>query len=179
MRDVFDQDRLALQRGLADDAAAELDAHALDLGGVAGLEAHPELVGAVVDEQDGEDAVVDDGADEVGDAMHQGVEVERGVERVGEAEEEVELQRLEADVGRGRVGMEERSRLTGGGPVVAFEWFRRGHARGTAGFGCGRHLLTRFYSGRVCGTFRRHTPGLQENPVPQKQCTLPAPQVRT
>ncbi len=85
--------------GLADDAAAGLDAHALDLGGVAGLEADAEVAGAVVDEEDGEDAVVDDGADEVGDAMHEGVEVEGGVEGVGEAEEEVELDGLEADVG--------------------------------------------------------------------------------
>ena len=81
--DVFDEDGASMEGGLADDAAAELDAHALDLGGVPGLEAHPELVGAVVDEQDGEDAVVDDGADEVGDAVHEGVEVEGGVEGVG------------------------------------------------------------------------------------------------
>ncbi len=61
-----------MQRRLPGDAAPELDAHALDLGRVAGLEAHPELVGAVVDEQDGEDAVVDDGAHEIRDAMHAG-----------------------------------------------------------------------------------------------------------
>ncbi len=60
-------------------------------GGVADLEAHPELLGAVVEEEDGEDAVVDDGADEVGDAVHEGVEVERGVEGVGEGVEEVDL----------------------------------------------------------------------------------------
>ena len=96
-----------MECGLAGDAAAELDADALDFGGVAGLEAHPELVGAVVDEEDGEDAVVDDGADEVGDAMHEGVEVKGGVEGVGKAEEEVELEGLDADVGVGGVGMEE------------------------------------------------------------------------
>ncbi len=105
--DVVDEDGLALERGLAGDAAAELDADAFDLGGVAGLEAHPELVGAVVDEEDGEDAVVDDGADEVCDAVHEGVEVEGGVEGVGEAEEEVELEGLDADVGLGGVGVEE------------------------------------------------------------------------
>ena len=76
-------------------------------------------MGAVVDEEDGEDAVVDDGADEVGDAVHEGVEVEGGVERVGEALEEVDLQGLDADVG---------SRTGGGGAgdgaVVALEGMR-------------------------------------------------------
>ena len=104
-----------------DDAAAELDAHALDIGGVAGLEAHPELVGAVVDEEDGEDAVVDDGADEVGDAVKQGVEIERGVEGVGETEEKVELQGLDADVGVGGVGVEEGAAGRVSGAVVTFE----------------------------------------------------------
>jgi len=80
---VFDEDGLALEGGLAGDASAQLDAHALDFGGVADLEAHAELFGAVVEEEDGEDLVVDDGADEVGDAVHQGVEVEGGVEGVG------------------------------------------------------------------------------------------------
>ena len=51
-----------MQRGLPGDAASKLDADALDLGGMAGLEAHPELVGAVVDEQNGEDTVVNYGA---------------------------------------------------------------------------------------------------------------------
>ena len=97
--DVFDEDGFALERGLADDAAAELDAHALDLGGVADLEAHAEVFGAVVDEEDGEDVVVDDGADEVGDAVHEGVEVEGGVEGVGELVEEVDLEGLDANFG--------------------------------------------------------------------------------
>ena len=89
--DVFDEDGFALEGGLAHDAAADLDAHALSLGGVAYLEAHAEVLGAVVDEEDGEDAVVDDGADEVGDAVHEGIEVEGGVEGVGELVEEVDL----------------------------------------------------------------------------------------
>ena len=83
---------------------------------MAGLEAHPELVGAVVDEEDGEDAVVDDGADEVGDAVHQGVEVEGGVEGVGEAVEEVDLEGLDARAGFGWRGM-----CGVVGPVVALE----------------------------------------------------------
>jgi hypothetical protein len=48
-------------------------------------------VGAVVYKEDGEDAVVDDGADEIGDTVEEGVEFEGGVESVGEAEEEVKL----------------------------------------------------------------------------------------
>src|SRR5215472_6353792 len=99
--DVGNEDGFATERGLADDAVAELDAHALDLGGVADLEAHPELVGAVVEEEDGKDAVVNYGADEIGHAMHKGVEVERGVECVGEAMEELDLDGFYADVWRG------------------------------------------------------------------------------
>src|SRR5260370_11448243 len=89
--DVFDEEGFALQRGLADDAATKLDAHALDLAGVTDLEAHAEVFGAVVEEEDGEDFVVDDGADEVGYAVHEGVEVEGGVEGVGELVPEVDL----------------------------------------------------------------------------------------
>ena len=113
--DVVDEERAALGGGLAGDAAAELDADALDVVGVAGLEAHPELLGAVVEQEDGEDAVIDDGANEIGDAMHEGVEVEGGVERVGEAEEEVELdgsggwREGDFDVGIGGVLMEENA----------------------------------------------------------------------
>ena len=95
---VLDQDRPALTRRLAHDAAAGLDAHALDLRRVAGLEAHAQIAGAVVDQQDGEDAVVDDGAHQVRDAVHQRVQVERGVQRVGQAHQEVELQRLQPDI---------------------------------------------------------------------------------
>ena len=101
-----------------------LDAHALDLGGVAGLEAHPELVGAVVEEEDGEDAVVDDGADEVGDAVHQGVEVEGGVEGVGEASEEIRPEGARRGCWRTRGG------FLAAGPVVAFEVCASGDRHG-------------------------------------------------
>ncbi len=97
-RDVFDEEGSALEGGLADDAPADLEADALDLWGMADLEAHPEFLGAVVDQQNREDAVVDDGADEVGHPVHQGVEVEGGVEGVGEGVEKVYLERLDADV---------------------------------------------------------------------------------
>ncbi len=110
-----------------------LDAHALDLGGVADLEAHAEVLGTVVEEEDGEDSVVDDGADEVGDAVHQGVEVERGVEGVGERVEEVRpVEGLDANFGVGGVRVKEFRR---GGAVVPFEAvFGRG-GLGGGGFG--------------------------------------------
>ncbi len=130
--DVLDEDGLALEGGLADDAAAELDAHAFDLGGVADLEAHAEVFGAVVEEEDGEDAVVDDGADEVGDAVHEGVEVEGGVEGVGEVVEEVDLEGLDADFGVGGVWVKESGR---GGAVVAFEGVFGRDGLGGGGFG--------------------------------------------
>jgi hypothetical protein len=117
-RDVFDEERFAEQRGLAGDAAAQLDAHAFDLGGVADLEAHTQILGALVDQEDGEDSVVDDGADEIGDAVHEGVEVKCGVESVGEVMEEVDLERLDANLWVGRVRVEEY-RLSGA--IVTFK----------------------------------------------------------
>ena len=83
--DVVQQDGLAGERHLADDAFADGNAHALHLGGVADLEAHAQLVGAVVEQKDGEDAVGDDGAHQLGGAVEQGLQVERGVERVGQS----------------------------------------------------------------------------------------------
>ena len=116
--DVFDEERLTLEGGLADDAFTELDAHPLDLSRVADLEAHAQVLRTVVDEEDGEDFVVDDGADEVGDAVHEGVEVKCGVESVGEVMEEVDLERLDANLWVGRVRVEEY-RLSGA--IVTFK----------------------------------------------------------
>ncbi len=89
------------------------------------LEAHAEVFGAVVDEEDGEDFVVDDGADEVGDAVHEGVEVEGGVEGVGQLVEEVDLKGFDANLWVRCVRVEEYRR---GGAVVTFE--------GVFGWGC-------------------------------------------
>ena len=114
-----------MQGGLAYDTTTEFDAHAFDFRGVADLKAHAEIFGAVVDEEDGEDFVVDDGADKVGDAMHEGVEVEGGVEGVSKFVEEVDLKRLNANLWVCGVGVEEYGR---GGAVVAFE--------GVFGWGC-------------------------------------------
>jgi hypothetical protein len=103
--DVVEQDGLAGESDLADDAAAEGDAGALGLGGVADLEAHAEFVGAVVEEKDGEDAVVDDGADELGGAVEEGLQVEGGVEGVGHLREVGEVGGLDADVDGVKMGV--------------------------------------------------------------------------
>ncbi len=107
---------------------------------MADLEAHPELLGAVVEEEDGEDAVVDDGADEVGDAVHEGVEVEGGVEGVGEGVEEVDLEGLDADLRVGCVRMVERGR---GGAIVALEGVCGRGSFGGDGFGVLRFVRRR------------------------------------
>ncbi len=114
---------LAGEGDLADDAAAERDAHALGLGGVADLEAHAQVVAAVVEEEDGEDAVVDDGANELGGALEKGFEVERGVERVGQAEKVVEVGGFDTGVD----GVEMSVRIGWvGGAIVALKLVRMG-----------------------------------------------------
>src|SRR5580704_7123639 len=99
---------------------------------MADLEAHAEVFGAVVDEEDGEDFVVDDGADEVGDAVHEGVEVEGGVEGVGELVEEIDLEGFDANFWVGGVRVEEYGRS---GAVVAFEGVFGSGRFGGGGFG--------------------------------------------
>ena len=125
-----------MQRGLAGDAPAEFDAHAFDLAGVADLEAHAKVGGALVDQEDREDLVVNDRSDEVGDAVHQGVEVEGAVEGVGEVVEELDLEGLDANLGVGRVGVEE---LLAWGAIVTLVG-----VLGRGCFGSGRWRRTRF-----------------------------------
>ena len=85
---------------------------------MADLEAHAQLVGAVVEQEDGEDAVGDDGADQLGGAAEQGLQVERGVERVGNLGEVAKVGGLDARIR----GVNVRVWIFGvGGPVVAFE----------------------------------------------------------
>ena len=103
------------------------------------LEAHPEFLGAIVDQQDGEDAVIDNGADEVGDAMHQGIQIERGIEGIGERMQEFDLMDgIDADIRR-------LLRLLGARPVVSLEGVlgcglagRRGGRGGSASLFIGR-----------------------------------------
>jgi hypothetical protein len=120
---IVDKDGLALLRYLSDDTLPQLDAQAFDLGCVADLEAHAQVAGAVVEKQDGEDAVVDDGADQVGGPFEEGLKVEGGIERIGEAGEELRRKRLDADL--------TLSGYRSAGAIVALEAFvaRSGECR--------------------------------------------------
>ena len=71
---------------------------------MANLETHPKLVGAVVQQQNREDAIIDDRADQLRGANQQGFEIERGIERVSQADEIVQVRRLHADVHRIEMG---------------------------------------------------------------------------
>jgi hypothetical protein len=77
--------------------------------------------------------------------VHEGIEIEGGVEGVGEVVEEVDLEGLDADFGVGGVRVEE---LGGGRAIVAFEMLfvrLRGGGGGTraAGFDGGWHPALR------------------------------------
>ena len=85
---------------------------------MADLEAHAQVLGAVIQEEDCEDAVVDDGPNQLGDPVHQGVEVERGVQGVGQLMQKIDLVGGSMRIfGRPREG-EDSWR---GGAIVAFE----------------------------------------------------------
>ncbi len=137
--DVVEEDGLAGEGDLADDSGADGEAGALDLGGVADLEPHAEFVGAVVEEKNGEDAVMDDGTDELGGADEEGLQVEGGAESFRQL-------RQIGDVGRFHAGIDgvKMSAGAGGvrGAVVAFElgFFRRRWGKG--GHGCRIGMIT-------------------------------------
>ena len=115
--DVVDEHGLAGEGDLADDAFAKRKAHAGGFGCVADLEAHAQVVGAVVEQEDGEDAVRDDRADQLGGAIEKGLQVERGVERVGHVGEERQVGGFDTGV----LGIDVGVRVFRiGGAVVAF-----------------------------------------------------------
>src|SRR5580698_7924602 len=89
---------------------------------MADLEAHAELVSAIVEQEDGKDAIWDEGANEFGGAGEKGLQIERGVERIGEAHEIGDVGGLDACVD----GVKS-SRRNGviGGTIVAFQFVRR------------------------------------------------------
>ena len=88
---------------------------------MADLEAHVEVAGAVIDKEDGKDAKVQNGADELSGLLEQGAEVEGGAEGFRQADEEL-------GGGRGVRGLRN-------GITQAAEVFSRwnGCARGVAG----------------------------------------------
>ena len=90
----------------------------LHLRSVADLEAHAQLVSAVVEQENGEDAVMDDGAHQLGGAVQQGLQIERGVERVGQLHQVGHVGRFHADVD----GIEMRAGVGRvRGAVIAFQ----------------------------------------------------------
>ena len=84
---------------------------------MADLVAHPQIVGAVVQQEDGEDTEVDDGADQLRGLVHDGLQVQGGVERIRQPHEEGELDRLCAHLCARRCAF-------AGGPIVALETLR-------------------------------------------------------
>lgn len=117
LADIVDEHGLAGLRDLSDDASANGNAHALSFGFVADLEAHAEFAGAVVEQEDGEDFVGDDGADELGSAIQERLKVQSGVERVGDLCEVAEVCGFNSGVS----GIDVRVRVGGvGRAVVAF-----------------------------------------------------------
>ena len=63
---------------------------------VANLEAHAQLVGAVVQQQNGKDAVVNHGAHQVGHAMQQRLQIQRGIQRIRQPRQKVALHGIDS-----------------------------------------------------------------------------------
>ena len=76
---------------------------------------------AVVEQEDGEDAVGNDGAHQLRGAIEQRLQVERGVKRIGEPDKESEVSRLNPRVERIEVSMRV---IRVRGAIVAFKLVR-------------------------------------------------------
>ena len=87
------------------------DPHSLTLHfrGMADLEAHPQLIGTVIQQKDRQNAVVDHRPHQVCNPVHQRLQVERGVQRICKVLQEVDRQGFEPDVRFWRMRMEERA----------------------------------------------------------------------
>ncbi len=83
-RNVVDQHGFAPLHGLPGDALPDLDADALgDFRRMSNLEADAQLLRLLVQQQDGEDLVIDDPLQHLCHALQQRVQIERGVDRIG------------------------------------------------------------------------------------------------
>src|ERR1700733_8027325 len=100
LRDIVKKNRLTGQSNLPDNAFAERKTHRLDLGSVPDLEAHAEIVRAIVQQEDGKNLVVNDGAYQLGGTAQQGLQIEGGVECIRHLYQVGEVRRLHADVER-------------------------------------------------------------------------------
>jgi hypothetical protein len=103
--------------GPADDAFTHADPQALGLGRMSDLKPHTQVVGPLIEKQDGEDLVINDRAHQVRGTVQQGLEIEGGVEGVRQPDEKLRLQRIHLD--RARQGQSFRT-----GPVIAFKRLR-------------------------------------------------------
>ena len=85
---IGDENGLAGLSGAPGNALADFDADAFgDFVGIADMEANIELLQRFVKQEDGENLVVDNFADKLRDATQSGLEVERGVDHVGDFEQ--------------------------------------------------------------------------------------------
>ena len=82
--DVVDQHSFAALHGLSGNSLANLDADAVGhFGRMTDLEAYAQLLGFFVQQQDGENFVIDNLLQHLGHALQQSVQVERRVDRIG------------------------------------------------------------------------------------------------
>ena len=114
-QDVVDENGLAGEGDLADDALAHGQTDALSLDLMANLKAHAQVVSAVVEQEDGEDAVMNNGSNKLRGAVEQGFQIERGVERVSQFHEIGNVCRVNAGID----GLNRRG--WAGGAIVAFK----------------------------------------------------------
>jgi hypothetical protein len=75
-RHVIEQDRLPRERNLARHSLAHGNAHALYLRRVADLKSHAQLMGALIQKKNGEDAVRNEGANQLRDSAEKSLQVE-------------------------------------------------------------------------------------------------------
>ena len=98
LRDVVQQDGLPRERHLSHHSLAHGNAHALHLRRVADLEPHAQLVRALIQQKNGEDAVRNEGADQFRGAAEQSLQIEGSIERVGQAHQIRHIRRLDAGI---------------------------------------------------------------------------------
>src|ERR1035441_2416643 len=72
---------------------------------MADLKPHAEVMGAVVEKKNGKDAVMDNGANELGGAVEKGLKIESCVEGVSELGQIGNVGRLHACIDRVKVGV--------------------------------------------------------------------------
>ena len=88
--DIVDQEGFALLRRQAGNAFTHLDADALGhLRRVSDSEADAQLLGLFVQQQDGENFVINDAAHLLGGTLQERIEIERGVDHLGDLDQQV------------------------------------------------------------------------------------------